>query len=107
MRPATPTASPAQHSWQVTAAQPAPAPVPAGSAWKWDARNATLDPNNATLSAQFLLNGLNGPNLAMTDWAVATADAGSGDPEYSIPRIKAGRVDHRAHPARHQARPLR
>ena len=28
--------------------------------------------------------------MAMTDWAVATADAGSGDPEYSIPRTDQG-----------------
>ena len=30
------------------------------------------------------------PNMAMTDWAVATVDAGSGDPEYSIPRTDQG-----------------
>ena len=34
--------------------------------------------------------GIDSPNMAMTDWAVATADAGSGDPEYSIPRTDQG-----------------
>ena len=60
-----------------------------GDPWSWDARSAALDPDSATLSARLIAN-VNRPNLSLSDWAVATADAKAGDPEYSIPRTQQG-----------------
>lgn len=64
-------------------------PAPA-QRWKWDARNAALDPNSAALVAAFQTYAIVNPNLATTRWAVATAVAGAGDPTYSIPRSQQG-----------------
>ena len=54
------------------------------ASWAWDALGGTLDPNSSAYMSAFSRYGIDSPNMAMTDWAVATADAGSGDPEYSI-----------------------
>ena len=68
---------------------PLPIPDPLVGPWAWDARSAALDPNNAALAQRVIAN-VRTPNLAMTDWAVATADAKAGDPEYAIPRTDQG-----------------
>ena len=60
-------------------------PLALGDPWSWDARSAALDPDNATLAPRLIAN-VDRPDMALSDWAVATADAKSGDPEYSIPR---------------------
>ena len=54
------------------------------ASWAWDALGGTLDPNSSAYMSAFAGYGIDSPNMAMTDWAVATADAGPGDPEYSI-----------------------
>ena len=82
--------TPAVDSWDVTTAAPPPPPPATGSAWSWDARSATLDPNNAAMVTAFQSYAVKTPNMALSDWAVATAEAGAGDPEYSIPRSDQG-----------------
>lgn len=59
--------------------------------WSWDAANATLDPNSATIMASFLTNGINSTNMTLNKYGVATQSTLSGsDPVYSIPRIDQG-----------------
>ena len=74
-----------------TAAGAAPVipPLALGDPWSWDARSAALDPDNATLSARLVPTSTRA-NLALSDWAVATADAKAGDLEYSIPASQQG-----------------
>jgi hypothetical protein len=69
---------------------PQPDPLPPGTfgLWSWDAAKTALDPDPALTAA--LQANLRSPNLAMTSWAVATAEAKAGDPEYPIPRTDQG-----------------
>lgn len=72
---------------------PEPEPEPAGRPWAWDARSATVDPDSESYISTFLGYALRNPNLATNRWAVATAEARDGDPEYSVPVASGGTPD--------------
>lgn len=71
-----------------------PPPVPTGTGWwKSNATKAKLDPNSDKIMAAFPQYAIVHPNVAISSWAVASAYADSGDPEYSVPQTKGGTLD--------------
>lgn len=67
--------------------------LPAGNNWAWNAQNASLDANSNALVSAFQSYAVLHPNFAMNNWAVATADANTGDPSYSVPLTSGGKLD--------------
>jgi hypothetical protein len=63
---------------------PPPPPTP-GAIWAWDASKGVVE-------GTFPTKNVVRPNFVMTDWAVATAVAKAGDPEYDVPRSQEGGV---------------
>lgn len=66
---------------------------PQYSNWAWDAASGTVDPNSSSLISAFQSYAVVNPNMATNDWAVATADAKSGDPCYAVPLHSGGKLD--------------
>jgi hypothetical protein len=86
----TPTPSPTATPTPTPTPAPAPAPAPTSGPWQWDARSAAVDPNSSAFMQAFMSYAIVRPNLATNEWAVAVAEAGTGDPSYSIPRTQQG-----------------
>lgn len=65
-------------------------PPPVGTAWKWDATQATADPQSAALVAKIQFTRA---QLVTNAWAVATAVAAPSDPSYHVPCVNGGTLD--------------
>lgn len=60
------------------------------SNWSWDARNANVATNSTSIIPKWLKYAKVNPNVPTNSYAVATAEATSNDPSYSIPLTQQG-----------------
>jgi hypothetical protein len=71
------------------------AAAPVETVWAWDASRAHVEADSAALISDWLSYAVVSPNMATGKWAVATAEALSGDPAYHVRMTAGGTLDAR------------